>query len=269
MGDARNWMLFEEGWRQIEELAINPLHAKLHTSVFLISKDLMSMTDFLKVYTICYTLCNQKPNYCAVLYTRHGDCISKYLREVSLISLRTKTGELLLKEFVQQAFLHRTINRWYGKLFRYLDRCYVESDLGSVPALHASGMMKFKEIIFDHFCHEVSDVIINMINHERNGTHVDRGLIRDCISIFETMGMGSLKAYIEDFEAALLASTIQFYTHRIDVWMSTHSVTEYLAEVLFYYNCLSCLLPDFIRVGHEINRLKHVWKMNGTSQIRA
>jgi cullin 1 len=48
---------------------------------------------------------------------------------------------------------------------------------------------------------------VDLINKERGGAMVDKALIRSCIEVYEKMGMGTLDAYVADFEAQLLAAT--------------------------------------------------------------
>jgi hypothetical protein len=56
---------------------------------------------------------------------------------------------------------------------------------------------------------------VDLINKERGGAMVDKALIRSCIEVYEKMGMGTLDAYVADFEAQLLAATRCVYVSRV------------------------------------------------------
>jgi hypothetical protein len=59
---------------------------------------------------------------------------------------------------------------------------------------------------------------VDLINKERGGAMVDKALIRSCIEVYEKMGMGTLDAYVADFEAQLLAATRCVY-----IWLCSRS----------------------------------------------
>jgi hypothetical protein len=66
-----------------------------------------------------------------------------------------------------------------------------------------------------------------LIDKERDGAVVDRGLIKSCVQLFESMGMGSLSVYTIDFEANLLSSTryidiLYMYYFHLDIYIHGH-----------------------------------------------
>lgn len=76
-----------------------------------------------------------------------------------------------------------------------------------LPTLEEAGIRHFKLIVFDAIKEELSIAILQLIDEEREGGVIDRDLIRQCVQIYEQMGMGSLDAYISDLEVPLLEST--------------------------------------------------------------
>ena len=76
-----------------------------------------------------------------------------------------------------------------------------------LPSLQDAGLHYYKTIIFDAIKTEVTAAIIELINNERSGAVIDKELIKSSIQVYEKMGMGTLDAYVTDFETQLLEST--------------------------------------------------------------
>lgn len=70
-----------------------------------------------------------------------------------------------------------------------------------------AGLRYFKTIVFDSVKADVTAAIVELINTERNGGVVDKELIKSSVEIYEQMGMGTLDAYVSDFETQLLEAT--------------------------------------------------------------
>jgi hypothetical protein len=94
------------------------------------------------------------------------------------------------------------MNKWYAKFFMYLDRYHVMYT--QVPTLSEAGLTKFKTIIFDDVKQDVTTAVLNLVNSERDGLVIDRDLLRDCVSQYLKLGMGSLTVYEQDFESVFL-----------------------------------------------------------------
>lgn len=76
-----------------------------------------------------------------------------------------------------------------------------------LPSLEDAGLRYFKTIIFDAVKRDVTAAIIQLVNAERNGSTVEKELIKASVQIYEEMGMGTLDAYVTDFEVQLLEAT--------------------------------------------------------------
>ena len=57
------------------------------------------------------------------------------------------------------------------------------------PGLGPAGLKAFKTLIYDTIKKDVSVAIITMINAERDGGDIDRALLKECVDLFENMGM--------------------------------------------------------------------------------
>jgi cullin 1 len=93
-----------------------------------------------------------------------------------LPSLRSKRDEHLLRELVKRGENHKIMNKWYKQFFQYLDRYYVKYH--SLPTLEEAGVKLFKSVVFDNVKRECCTAILKLIDEERDGATVDRGLIK-------------------------------------------------------------------------------------------
>lgn len=235
MGDSGLAIIpLEEGWNnEIKKIALDPLEQMLDEG-FKKNSKLFDNKDYSKIYTICYNMCTQKSpfNWSEQLYQRHGETIANYLSRKVLPALREKPqgqDEMLLSEFVTRGSNHLVMNQWHKKFFMYLDRYHVKYH--QLPTLEDAGLRHFKTIVFDSVKRDVTNAIVKLVNKERDGTVIDRDLVRSCVQNYETMGMGSLDAYVADFEVFLLEATREYYSAKADAWIVEDSCPAYLIKV--------------------------------------
>ena len=61
--------------------------------------------------------------------------------------------------------------------------------------------------------------ILKAVEKEREGDQVDRALLKNVLDIFIEVGMNTMEAYEQDFEAPLLAETGEFYRRKAAAWI--------------------------------------------------
>eukprot|EP00937_MAST-01D_sp_MAST-1D-sp2_P006022 g6022.t1 len=220
----------EEGWEQeIKVKAIDVLEDILNGGLDKTQK-VFPPKEYMQIYTTCYNMCTQRSpyNWSEQLYQRHGETIQKYLQETVLPALRDKHDEFLLRELRSRWNNHKIMNKWLRKFFMYLDRYYVRHH--SLPTLDESGLERFKTLVFDEVKKDTTEAMLAVVNQEREGQEVDRALLRSCVEVFESMGMGSLDAYNQDFEDALLSNSETFYARKSQEWVFSDGTPEYLIK---------------------------------------
>lgn len=225
---------WEQGWNnEIKANALDPLENMLDSGFNDKTETrLFNHEDYSKVYATCYNMCTQKSphNWASQLYSQHGETISNYLNRSVLPVLKSKRDEVLLQEFVRRGENHKIMNKWYRKFFMYLDRYHVK--YFNEEPLEEAGIGCYKRIVFDACCSDVTNAIVKLINVERNSESViDKSLIRNCIQIYETIGMGTLSSYINDFEAIFLQNTRAYYATKSEAWLEEDSTPIYMQKV--------------------------------------
>lgn len=108
-------------------------------------------------------------------------------------------------------------------------------------------MKFFKNLVFDIIKRDVTNSMLTLIDEERDGGGIDRELIRNCVEIFETMGMGELDIYQQDFEEHMLNRAKDYYIRKSSSWIGEDSLSVYLIKAE------KCIADEKLRVGSYLN----------------
>lgn len=82
----------------------------------------------------------------------------------------------------------------------------------------------------------VTDVVVRLIDWEREGGQIDRSLLKNVLDIFVEIGVGtdstSMDFYVNDFEGAMLKDTAEYYSRKASNWIVDQiSFPEYMMKV--------------------------------------
>jgi len=108
-----------------------------------------------------------------------------------LPALEREHDEGLLAQLVKRGKNHLLMNRWMKLFFTYLDRYHVK--YYSLPTLEESGLLKFRELIFDKVKGRVTQAVLKQIEEERNGGTIEHSLIRETITLYVPRNTTKLK----------------------------------------------------------------------------
>ncbi|KAF9619381.1 hypothetical protein IFM89_006568 [Coptis chinensis] len=97
--------------------------------------------------------------------------------------------------------------------------------------LKTVGLLCFQDLVFEKVKVSVKDVVICLINREREGELIDRALLKDVLDVFVEMGMGGMYCYENDFEAALLDDTSTYYCIKGNKWIEEDYCELYILKV--------------------------------------
>ena len=192
---------------------------------------LFAPKEYVQTYTTCYNMCTQRSpyNWSEQLYQRHGETICAYLSKPVLPALKQKSGNALLSELTVRWSNHKIMNKWMRLFFMYLDRYYVKHH--SLPTLDVAGLKHFKTLVYNEVKKDVVNAMIALIDAERDQALIDRALVKNTVELLEAMGMGSLDAYVTDFEDQLLASTKEYYARKSQEWGESDDAYVYRSLV--------------------------------------
>ncbi|KAF3664459.1 Cullin-1 [Capsicum annuum] len=190
-----------------------------------------SSEEYMMLYTTIYNMCTQKPpnDYSQQLYEKYKEAFEEYINSTVLPSLREKHDEFMLMEFVKRWANHKLMVRWLSRFFHYLDRYFIARR--SLPALNEVGLTCFRDLI----------------DQEREGEQIDRGLLKNVLDIFVGIGMGEMEYYEIDFEDPMLKDTAAYYSRKASSWIVEDSCPDYMLKAE------ECLKKEKDRVSHYLH----------------
>jgi len=181
--------------------------------------------------------------------------MSDYVQRQVLPSLNDKTGNALMKELLHRWNNHKIYVKWMDRFFTYLDRYYVK--LQSVEPLHNRGVSIFHQLVFEECKKDTKNALLNIINLERQGEHIEQEDVKGIIEMFIDLGFGAPTVYNTEFEEAFLPATSDYFVRQASGWLSEDSFPEYLRKAE------TALSSEEQRVTNYLHRstqpkLKHV-----------
>nr|CAG4718449.1 unnamed protein product [Naegleria fowleri] len=220
---------FETKWKYLQQ-GFNKLIDFLNTNM---SKP-FNNEEYAELYTTVFNLCtqkvdtNKKGGATELLYDRYRTCISDYLKQLVVVALKEKQGDGLLMEAVKRWRDHQLVVRYMVKLFNYLDRYYTKHN--NRDDLRSVGLKCYQELVYGSIKKDMAHALLDKIHKEREGDLIDRSMMKDGITLFIEMGLGSLNAYEEDFERNLLSETQTYYNIQSSKWIAEDSCPDYMKK---------------------------------------
>ena len=157
----------------------------------------------------------------------------------------SKTGKELLWEFMAQWEKHGILTYWMKKIFVYLDRFYLPDH--KLDSLSQSGLLIFKEHVFEKINKTIVRTIFELIEAEREGEVVDWIKLKKILYCYRMMGLKSasidkeektgdlvwqgtpnLQYYKDMFEGEFIKQTTEFYKKQAEQWILNCSCPEYV-----------------------------------------
>ncbi|ESR33509.1 hypothetical protein CICLE_v10006812mg, partial [Citrus x clementina] len=184
-----------------------------------------NVDDYVMLYSSVYSTCIQGPHheYSAQLYNNE------------------KHDEHLLRELVKRFANHKVMVKWLALCFNYLERYYIRQR--ALPTISEIGLTCFRDLVFDALKHKAKDVVIALIDREREGEEIDRALLKNVLDIFVEIGQGKM----DYFEEHILRDTGNYYSCKASNWILSDSCPDYMIKAE------ECLEKERDRVSHYMH----------------
>ncbi|KAG5732719.1 Cullin-1 [Termitomyces sp. T112] len=237
------WAFLEEG--------VDHIMTKLHTGV--------SYSKYMSLYTVAY-------NYCTSAKIRTSDSLGignrtganlmgtdlynnlvRYFT-INLQSLRQVTDSLqdeaLLRYYANEWERYTTGANYINRLFTYLNRHWVkrerEEGRRQVYPVYTLALLQWNVHLFTPIQRNnarLTNVVLRMIERQRNGESIDQGLIKKVVNSFVSLGLDEtdvnnecLQTYRDNFETPFLEATAAYYKKESKSFLDTHSISDYLKK---------------------------------------
>ncbi|KAK4568020.1 hypothetical protein RGQ29_003684 [Quercus rubra] len=220
----------EEGWEYMKNNGILKLIRILEG----LSEPSFTIAESMMLYTTVYNMCNQhpRPDNSEKVYKKYQEVFEEYIITKVLPSIKEKHGEIMLMEFVKRWVNHKVMIRWLSRFFEYLSRSYLVKKL-DFSSLEELGVTCFR----------------NLINKEREGQQIDRGLLKNVSDFFIEIGSECINCYEMDFEALMLLDTSEYYSRKASKWIVEDSCPDYMLKA----SAEECLKRERDRVSHYMH----------------
>ncbi|GMN43204.1 hypothetical protein TIFTF001_012410 [Ficus carica] len=247
---------FDEGWA-----AIHKAITKLKRILEGLLEPPFTTEEYLTSYTSVYNICNERPpnnHNVERLYHEYCKVCEEHIATMVLPPLSGKHGESMLRELAQRWGSYKVMIRRLSRFFIYLDRFYTNRK--HLPTLHEVAIVYFRDAVYMKLNAKVIDVMISLIERDREGEQVDRAVLRNVVDMFVTMDIGEeLKYYQQDFEAAMLEDTAEDSGF---LALLRDDKVEDLSRILKLYNDI----PEGLDLGANIFKQKIT--SEGTSLVQ-
>ncbi|KAI3885925.1 hypothetical protein MKW92_005327 [Papaver armeniacum] len=164
------------------------------------------------IHATIYTMCTERDpfDYSKDLYERYQGVYNDYLSCRVLPAIQQKQDDVsMLQEFAKRWANHKVMVSKLCRFFDYLERYYIPRR--QLPSLKDIGFSCFREIVYEKMKVRVRDAVILLINREREGNEIDRGLVKSVLEVFVEIGnengKDNLDYYVNDFKTAFLSDT--------------------------------------------------------------
>ena len=112
------------------------------------------------------------------------------------------------------------------------DRVYVPHK-GDCEPVYDMGLNIFKKNVVKHpnINDRILKELLNLIDKERNGEVINRGLVKSITQMLFDLGINSRQVYDEEFEVYYLETSGNFYRNESQSFINTNSCPDYLIKV--------------------------------------
>ncbi|XP_058203226.1 cullin-1-like isoform X2 [Rhododendron vialii] len=270
---THKFLKFEEGWPLVQEGIKKAVEIAEG-----VRSDRFTAEESMRLYTVVYEICQPHPAgpECEKLYQGYKKTFEDYITAKVLPFLREKKDENLLQELVTKWNMHKVLTRWLVRFFHYLDRYFIS--IRKLPTLNATSLLTFYKLVYIEMNDQVREVVLSMIEREREGVQIDQALVKNVLDIYVEIGEGSMTYYAKDFEEAMLKDTASFYSKKATIWNASLSYKDYVLKVeeciMKEEDRVSCYLQSRSRqkllevVEHEL-RSVHATKLVEKKQLES
>jgi len=213
----------------------------LHDAIHEIHRQNASGLSFEELYRNAYNMVLHK--FGDKLYNGLTETITKHLQGVAT-KVIAANDDAFLSELKDKWDKHKLSSIMIRDILMYMDRTYV-SQQKKIP-VYDRGLQIFR----DEVCRNARikdrllQMLLDMIQRERHGEMIERGLLRTITSMLVELGRD---VYTRDFEAPFLQASSTFYQAESQEYISQNSAADYMKKAA------QRLQEEVDRVGHYLD----------------
>nr|GMC59432.1 cullin-3A-like isoform X1 [Ipomoea batatas] len=190
------------------------------------------------------------------LYSGLVSTMTSHLREIAKL-IETAQGGLFLEELNRKWRDHNKALQMIRDILMYMDRTFIPST--HKTPVHELGLNLWRENVIhsSKIQARLQDTLLELVQQERIGEVIDRGLMRNVITML--MDLGSF-VYQEDFEKPFLEVSADFYRVESQQFIESCDCGDYLRKAEKRLNEEIERVSHYLDVRSEANITKMVEK---------
>uniref|UniRef100_A0A1B0BRT5 Cullin family profile domain-containing protein n=1 Tax=Glossina palpalis gambiensis TaxID=67801 RepID=A0A1B0BRT5_9MUSC len=124
---------------------------------------------------------------------------------------------------------YQTALKFICNIFAYMDRVFIARNKG-YESVYNLGLIAFgdKIICYAEIQKSLSDILLNLINDERDGKVVDRAALKNACEMLMTLSINSISIYKDVFEQHFLDQSSLFYKLESQKLLAENNVNNYV-----------------------------------------
>ncbi|KAJ1462111.1 Cullin [Pelagophyceae sp. CCMP2097] len=213
---------------QMDEEQAKGIWASLQLAIDEIYNKNASVLSFEELYRNAYNLVLHKHG--ELLYEGVHETVKSRLREVANRVAATQDDELL-NELAGRWSDHHVTMVMVRDILMYMDRTFVPQN--KKMAVFDLGLKAFRDTIarHDQVQMRLQALLLDAVKQERQGRGVEHGLIKSTLYMLTDLGIDSNVVYEDDFEAAFLRETREFYKQESTQYLASNTCPDYMLKV--------------------------------------
>lgn len=162
-----------------------------------------------------------------MLYGGVAETVRRHLGKLAE-GVKAAPDEVLLQRLEEAWARHCREMRMVRDILMYMDRTF--SPMARKPLSYDNGTMLFRDTVAreSSIRARTQRLLLGALAEARHGKPYDAALIRNILSMLESLGVTSPAVYVEDFEVPLLEEVSGQYRAESAAYLATHSCPEYL-----------------------------------------
>ncbi|KAL2532104.1 Cullin-3A [Abeliophyllum distichum] len=184
------------------------------------------------------------------LYSGLVSTMTSHLEEIAK-SIEAAQGSMFLEELNQKWTEHNKALQMIRDILMYMDRTFIPST--HKTPVHELGLNLWRDNIihYNKIQTRLKDTLLELVQHERTGDVINRGLMRNTTKMLMDLGP---KVYEENFEKPFLEVSVDFY--RVES-----------QQYIEHCDCADYLKKAEKRLNEEIERVSHYLDVKSEAKI--
>ena len=188
-----------------------------------------SALSFEELYRSAYNMCLYK--FPELLYKNVGEAIKSQCGAI-VGPVAEAHDDRFLETLNATWNEHKMSMNCVRDILLYLDRTYVSANSGMLP-VYDLGLKTFLQVVVQHakVRSRLSRLLLAAVHRERTGEMINRGMIKNMISMLVDLGIGSRGVYESEFEKKHLETSAAFYRAESQAYIVSNTVSDYMKRV--------------------------------------